>query len=94
MRLGAGVQNKVLEYMAMGVPSITSSLGLEGLEAEPDKDILVANTEFEFFDAVHVLKNDKIARSISKNGRKYVELFHMWESRLNPLITKIDELVN
>jgi glycosyltransferase involved in cell wall biosynthesis len=94
MRLGAGVQNKVLEYMAMGVPTITSSLGLEGLEAEPDKDILVADTEFEFFDAIQVLKNDSIAQSISKNGREYVELFHMWESRLNPLVNKIDELIN
>ncbi|EPL4979341.1 glycosyltransferase family 4 protein, partial [Escherichia coli] len=33
IRLGAGVQNKILEYMALGLPCITSSVGYEGIGA-------------------------------------------------------------
>ncbi|WP_250880879.1 glycosyltransferase family 4 protein [Escherichia coli] len=45
IRLGAGIQNKVLEYMALGLPCISSTVGFEGLGAEEGKEIYVANTK-------------------------------------------------
>ncbi|HHR5213720.1 TPA: glycosyltransferase family 4 protein, partial [Escherichia coli] len=41
IRLGAGIQNKVLEYMALGLPCISSTVGFEGLGAEEGKEIYV-----------------------------------------------------
>jgi len=43
MRIARGIQNKVLEAMAMGKPVLVTSQGLEGIDAEPDKDVLMAD---------------------------------------------------
>jgi glycosyltransferase involved in cell wall biosynthesis len=94
MRLGAGVQNKILEYMAMGIPTITSSLGLEGLEAKPNVNILVADSELQYVEIIKSLQDPNLASKFSERGRDYVELFHMWDNRLIPLVSKIESLVN
>jgi len=93
VRLGAGVQNKILEYMALGIPAITSSIGLEGLEAKANKDILVANQPQEYADAVIELTlNKKLRESVSINGREYVESNHSWNSRLSPIMQLFNKL--
>ncbi|MGI2203493.1 glycosyltransferase [Shewanella oncorhynchi] len=94
MRLGAGVQNKVLEYMAMGIPTITSSVGLEGLEANPGENILVADSEVQYVQIIKSLLDPNLANKFSKKGRAYVEQFHMWNSRLAPFVSKVESLVN
>ena len=43
MRIARGVQNKVLEGMAMGRVVVTTSMGLEGIDAEPSRHLLVAD---------------------------------------------------
>jgi len=93
VRLGAGVQNKILEYMALGIPAITSSIGLEGLEAKANKDILIANEPQEYADAVIELAlNKKLRESVSINGREYVENNHSWNSRLSPIMQLFNKL--
>ena len=42
MRIGRGIQNKVLEGMAMARPVIVTPQALEGIEASPDKHLLLA----------------------------------------------------
>ncbi|THB65914.1 MAG: glycosyltransferase [Gammaproteobacteria bacterium] len=94
VRLGAGVQNKILEYMALGLPAITSSVGLEGLEAKPDKDILVANAPEEYVEVILSLAKDyELTKKISTNGRKYVETYHSWQSRMAPAIDMIGKIL-
>ena len=93
VRLGAGVQNKILEYMALGIPTITSAIGLEGLEANPNIDILIANEPQEYVDAIIKLSiNKKFRESVSIKGREYVENNHSWESRLSPIMQLFDKL--
>jgi len=95
IRLGAGVQNKVLEYMALGLPVITSSIGLEGLSAVPGRDLLVANTPTEYADNVDKLWNDPPwALSIATAGRRYVERHHQWGASIAPLKDKLAKLVS
>jgi glycosyltransferase involved in cell wall biosynthesis len=43
LRVGAGTRLKILEAMAAGVPVISTSLGAEGLEVSPGKDILLVD---------------------------------------------------
>jgi glycosyltransferase involved in cell wall biosynthesis len=92
LRLGAGVQNKVLEYMALGLPTVSTSMGLEGFSAKDGKELLIANDAVELSDAVlRLLDNRDEAKTIAEAARKYVELNHSWESQLAPLVGKINE---
>jgi glycosyltransferase involved in cell wall biosynthesis len=92
VRLGAGVQNKVLEYMALGLPTVSTPLGLEGFGAKDGKDLLIAIDALGLAEAaLRLLGNRDEARTMAETARKYVELNHSWESQLSPLIRKIDE---
>ncbi len=94
VRIGAGVQNKVLEYMALGLPTVTSSIGLEGFSAKGGEDILVADTPDEYLRHIQRLwKDDDFARKLARNGRSYVEEKHDWSGRLAPLMEKLDSLL-
>jgi glycosyltransferase involved in cell wall biosynthesis len=93
IRIGAGVQNKVLEYMSLGLPVITSSIGLEGLEARRGVDILVADTPQEYVShLVSLWRDESFASSIGQAGYEYVKKNHSWSSRLSPLVRAISNI--
>ncbi|HUX87196.1 MAG TPA: glycosyltransferase, partial [Chloroflexota bacterium] len=76
-----GIQNKVLEAMAMGVPVVSSQEGFAGLQAQPGQDLLVADSPDAFAADVCRLLGDPVAREqIGRAGRRYVETFHRWEA--------------
>nr|WP_029751101.1 glycosyltransferase family 4 protein [Pseudoalteromonas sp. TB13] len=94
VRLAAGVQNKILEYMALGIPTITSSIGLEGLDAKPTIDLLVANNEDEYVKYILYLdQNRALSEKIALSGRKYVLDYHSWQSKLLPIVKQVNELI-
>jgi len=94
LRLGAGIQNKVLEYMALGLPTVTTSMGLEGLSAQPGRDLIVADGSGVFADAVTTLVvNRAEAKTIAVNGRHYVQSGHSWGVLLEPLVSIIAKRV-
>jgi glycosyltransferase involved in cell wall biosynthesis len=90
MRLGAGVQNKILEYMALGLPVVSTPLGLEGLQARDGHELMIANTASELADCIlGLLGNRERARLIAEAARAYVEEQHSWSARLAPVIEQI-----
>jgi glycosyltransferase involved in cell wall biosynthesis len=93
MRIGSGIQNKILEYMAVGIPTITSSLSLEGLAAQPRTEVLVADTAADYRAHVEMLlrEPDRGGR-IAAAGRAYVEREHDWGRCLAPLVRQILQL--
>ena len=93
VRIAAGVQNKVLEYMGLGLPVVTSTIGLEGLNAHADTDLLVADTPQEYVEQIIKLHNDnKLRKMLAVNARNYVEENHKWDKQLAPMITRIARL--
>ncbi|HIF8759059.1 TPA: glycosyltransferase family 4 protein [Legionella pneumophila] len=90
MRIGAGVQNKVLEYMSLGLPVITSPIALEGLKAQPGKDLLVADSPEEFVEQIDRLWNNQLLRSqLALSGLNYIKNNHSWSEQLKPLVEKV-----
>jgi glycosyltransferase involved in cell wall biosynthesis len=80
------VQNKVLEAMAMGRPMIASPQAFEGIDAEPGRDLIVANDIVEEVEAVSALLTDPVrAEAIGAAGRARVEARYAWDARLTPL---------
>jgi len=76
---GAGIQNKVLEAMACGVPVITSPRATEALSVQEGRDLLVAGDAESFAAEVLGLLGDReLGESIGKAGRIYVVSNHDW----------------
>ncbi len=86
MRLGAGVQNKLLEYMALGLPAVCTHIGLEGLKAQPGVDVAVGDTPEQLVSAIDRLLTDRqLAHRQALSARRYVETHHHWASVLTPM---------
>jgi len=73
LRLARGVQTKVLMAMEAGRPCVVTSCVAEGIGAEPNREIVVADTPKAFADAVAYLLNDRDhAEAIGRAGRTFV----------------------
>jgi glycosyltransferase involved in cell wall biosynthesis len=90
MQIGTGLQNKLLEAMAMQVPCITSNLANQALKAKEDEEILIAETPGEYTDRILRLLNEPdYAAAIAMNGYHYVLRNFSWEKET----AKIEELI-
>jgi glycosyltransferase involved in cell wall biosynthesis len=87
LRLRAGIQFKILEAMAMGVPVVATSICCPGLGVKPGRELLVADTKAEFVDAVELLLlDDHVRNGLIRAGREYVEAHHDWEHCVRQLL--------
>ncbi|HSQ56458.1 MAG TPA: TIGR03087 family PEP-CTERM/XrtA system glycosyltransferase [Gemmata sp.] len=90
LRLARGVQNKVLEALAMGKPVVAAPPALAALGTVDGVDVLSAAAPREFAAAVcELLGSPSRCRELGAAGRRYVELHHHWDRCLQPLIEKI-----
>ncbi len=86
LRLARGVQNKVLEALAMGKATVASPQSLVGLQARGTVPVLIASTPTEWVDSVIRLMDDPALRhQLGSDGRRYVEESHCWDRSLEPL---------
>lgn len=86
LRLARGVQNKVLEAMAMGKPVVTTTKAIEGIQAVPEKHVLIEDTPQGFCDAVlRLLKDRETRERLGAKGRKFVEERYDWTTNMKKL---------
>ena len=82
----AGIQNKVLEAMAMARPVVASPAAFEGIEAEPGRHLLVADGAEAQAEAIAGLLGDPArARAMGQAARARMVEAYRWEARLAPL---------
>jgi len=83
VRAGSGMRVRILEAFARGVPVVTTTVGLEGIDAEPGRDVLVADTAGEMADAVvRVLRDPALAADLAMRGRRLAEARYDWRIAL------------
>lgn len=86
MQIGTGLQNKLLEAMAMGLPCVTSELANAALGAEHGKQIMVGNTVPELTEYVkQMLTNSDFADEIAVNGHNFVKQTFSWSGQVENL---------
>ncbi len=86
LRIARGIQNKVLEGMAMARPVVASPQALEGLDVTPGDDVLEAKTPSEWVAALERLWNSPAERRrLGDRARRLVEARYTWTARLQPL---------
>jgi sugar transferase (PEP-CTERM/EpsH1 system associated) len=82
-----GIQNKVLEAMAMGTPVVSTPAGCAALAADGSREVLVARDQEALAAAVlRIMTDPALARSLSAAGRRYVEAHHNWETGARRLV--------
>jgi glycosyltransferase involved in cell wall biosynthesis len=74
---GGGMRVKIVEGMAMQKCIISTSLGAEGINFENGHNIMIANNQDEFYDAIErCITDEEHCRTIGTNARKLVEEQH------------------
>jgi sugar transferase (PEP-CTERM/EpsH1 system associated) len=81
LRIARGIQNKVLEAMAMATPVVVSPQALEGIDAEPGTELVLAEDEADFVEAVAALLSVP-EHGIGQAARARVERQYSWPSNL------------
>lgn len=91
LRIARGVQNKVLEAMAMKVPVVATSVANSGIQAREEHEILLADTPAAFARAVvRVLNDSYLQESLSLKARDFVEQHFSWPHALKQLDVAIE----
>lgn len=91
LRLGSGMQNKILESMAMQVPCITTPMVNLSIGAKENEEILLAQTDEDFVQkAILLLKNESLRQKIAQNGYDLVKNQYNWQTKLEKLINIIE----
>jgi glycosyltransferase involved in cell wall biosynthesis len=74
LRVGGGTRIKAYEAMALGCPVVSTSVGMEGLQVEPERDYLRADEPEAFAAAaVRLLRERNLRAQLAQNARCLVE---------------------
>lgn len=80
MQIGTGMQNKILEAMAMNLPCITSELANNSIGAMNGTDILIAENPEQYAEFINLLLTDnEKAKEIADNGNAFVRNTYNWD---------------
>jgi glycosyltransferase involved in cell wall biosynthesis len=86
LRLGGGTRLKILEALAMGKAVVSTTLGAEGLDVVPDRDLLLADDPATFAAQIRRLLDDpELAARIGAAGRRVVEARYGWGASVERL---------
>ena len=89
LRAGGGMRVKILNALAQGLPIVSTTLGCEGIAAEHEKHLLIADTPYDFASATLRLLNDRaLADTLGRNGRALIKQQYDYRVACRP----IDEL--
>jgi sugar transferase (PEP-CTERM/EpsH1 system associated) len=94
LAIARGTQNKILEAMAMGVPVVTSTAAAGGVDAEPGRHLLVADSAQDIAMAVlRVVENPAERMRLAVAGRERVLSHHAWPHSMQRLDGIIERCV-
>jgi polysaccharide biosynthesis protein PslH len=91
MQIARGIQNKVLEALAMAKPTIVSQEALTGVNAPVDEAVLLATTPDQWLEAIMLLAQNPGRRAaLAVAGRQFVESHFAWSAKLAKMESLFD----
>lgn len=94
LRLGSGTRLKIVEAMAMAKPIVSTTLGAEGIDAVPGRDLLIADDPEAFAAAVvRILDDPELAARLAGAGRVLAQQRYSWSGAALALERFFAELI-
>jgi glycosyltransferase involved in cell wall biosynthesis len=94
LRLGGGTRLKIVEAMAMGKAIVSTALGAEGIEATPERDILIADEPEHFARAVIRLLDDAALRArLGRAARELAVRRYSWAEAASRLENFFEDIL-
>jgi glycosyltransferase involved in cell wall biosynthesis len=86
MLISIGLQNKILQAMAMKIPCIVSSLANNAIHAPTDDCLLITDKPEEYVEKIIQLLNDEILyNKLAENAYQFVHEHFDWSTMVAPL---------
>lgn len=90
LQIGTGLQNKILEAMALNIPCVTSELCNNALKAKNEHQIITGKKPINYVNAiVKLLDEPDFSKSIANEGYLFVKNNFSWEKSTHELIELI-----
>jgi len=85
LKSGSGVKNKILEAMASGIPIISTTIGVDGINGvENNKNALISDTDEAFTNNIFQLFKDENKRfDLANSARKLIESDFSWQNKIS-----------
>jgi glycosyltransferase involved in cell wall biosynthesis len=93
--LARGIQNKILEAMAMATPVVATRAAFRGVDANEGEGVIPASEAADFAArVVELLRDPVLAAKIGSAGRRLVERRYVWDEQLARLESILEEVVS
>jgi polysaccharide biosynthesis protein PslH len=80
VRAGGGMRVRILDGFARAIPMVTTTIGLEGIDAQPGKEVVVRDEPDQFAAAViELIQDEALQFELANTGRRLVEKCYDWE---------------
>jgi len=94
LRYGAGLKGKVGEAMSAGMPVVTTSIGVQGMDIINGKHLLVSDKPEGFAEyVINILKDNDLRESISINGKEYLKAKYSTDVIKNQLLAVMKDII-
>lgn len=80
IRDGGGTRVKILDNLSMGKPIVSTSIGVEGIDVVPGRDLLIADTPADFESQIaRILEDAPLRAQLAANARQLAEKSYSWD---------------
>lgn len=95
LQIARGIQNKVLEAMAMGKAMVASTGAIEGIEADVGTHLLRADTPLQWREhIVNLLTDKQKCQRIGRNASQHILEKYTWPARMAPLVNLCEKFAD
>jgi glycosyltransferase involved in cell wall biosynthesis len=93
LRLGGGTRLKIVEAMAMGLPTVSTTVGAEGLSVQSGEDMLIADDPVSFSESVlRLLADAELRERIARNGQRLARHYN-WSELTEPFVELAETVI-